>query len=197
MDLKCTLISLTEYPHCFSSSTVASEVIVDTGAPVWISPHKKDFATYVSSSMKIKDLSSTNKVAGKGIIKWDLQDENGYTVTVEAYGYHIPTAKVRLLSPQVLIKKDGGQATISARGIHIRLVTGVTLFGRYCTHSNLPLILMAHTKTHRFSFWNEAFGPTMNNLHELKNILGEDNTNLSASQKEVLLWHQRLSHASI
>ncbi len=37
----------------------------------------------------------------------------------------------------------------------------------------------------------------MNNPRELKNILGEDNTNLSASQKEVLLWHQRLSHASI
>ena len=152
---------------------------------------------YVSSNMKIKDLFSTNKVAGKGIIKWDLQDENGYTVAVEAYRYHIPTAKVRLLSPQVLIKKDGGQATILARGIHIQLTTNVTLFGRYCTRSNLPLIPMAHTKTHRFSFWNEAFGLTLNNSRELRNILGEDNSNLSASQKEVLLWHQRLSHASI
>jgi len=99
VDLKCALISSTEYPQCFSSSTVASKVIVDTGASVWISPHKEDFATYVSSSMKIKDLSSTNKVAGEGMIKWDLQDANGYTVTVEAYGYHIPAAKVRLLSP--------------------------------------------------------------------------------------------------
>ncbi len=42
---------------------------MDTGALVWISPHKEDFATYVSGNMKIKDLSSTNKVAGKGIIK--------------------------------------------------------------------------------------------------------------------------------
>ena len=56
---------------------------------------------------------------------------------------------------------------------------------------------MAHTKKHRFSFWNEAFGLTLNNSRELSNILGEDNSNLSASQKEVLLWHQRLSHASI
>ncbi len=31
----------------------------------------------------------------------------------------------------------------------------------------------------------------------MKNILGDNNTNLSASQKELLLWHQRLSHASI
>jgi hypothetical protein len=62
VDLKCALISSTEYPQCFSSSTVASKVIVDTGALVWISPHKKDFTMYVSSNMKIKDLSSTNKV---------------------------------------------------------------------------------------------------------------------------------------
>lgn len=144
-----------------------------------------------------KDLSSTNKVAGEEMIKWDLQDANGYTVTVEAYGYHIPAAKVRLLSPQVLIKKDGGQATISAGGIHINLATNITLFGRYCPRSNLPLIPMAHTKKHRFSFWNEAFGLTLNNSRELSNVLGEDNSNLSASQKEVLLWHQRLSHASI
>ncbi len=179
VDLKCALNSSTdtEYPQCFSSSTVASKVIVDTGALVWISPHKEGFTTYVSSNMKIKDLSSTNKVAGEGIIKWDLQDEKGYTVTVEAFGYHIPAAKVRLLSPQVLIKRDGRQATTSTRGIQIRLANNVTLFGRYCIHSNLPLIPMAHTKTHRFSFWNEAFGLTMNNSRELKNILGEDNTN--------------------
>ena len=28
---------------------------------------------------------------------------------MEGLGYHVPTAKVRLLSPQVLIKKEGGQ----------------------------------------------------------------------------------------
>jgi hypothetical protein len=31
----------------------------------------------------------------------------------------------------------------------------------------------------------------------MKNILKDENTNLSISQKEMLLWHQRLSHASI
>jgi hypothetical protein len=125
VDLKCALNSSTdtEYPQCFSSSTVASKVIVDTGALVWISPHKEDFTTYVSSNMKIIDLSSTNKVTGKGIIKWDLQDEKGYTVTVEAFGYHIPAVKVRLLSPQVLIKTDGGQATYWQEGFKYDLQT--------------------------------------------------------------------------
>ncbi|KAL3794611.1 hypothetical protein ACHAW5_007934 [Stephanodiscus triporus] len=135
--------------------------------------------------MKIKDLLSTNTVDGEGIIRWDLQDEKGYMVTVEALGYHIPMAKakVRLLSPQVLIKKDGGHATISAEGIHIRLANNVTLFGQYCSRSNLPLIPMAHTK----NFWNEAFGFNVNDSHMLKNILSNDNTNLSSSPKDDLL----------
>jgi hypothetical protein len=147
--------------------------------------------------MKIKDLSLTNKVAGEGMIQWQLQDDNGHTVTIEAFGYHIPAAKVRLLSPQVLIRKDGGHATITEKGIQLQLANDVVLFGRYCTRSNLPLIPMAQIKKHRFSFWNDAFSLTMGNTRKVRNILGEDNTNLSASQKEVLLWHQRLLHASI
>ncbi len=197
VNLRSALISSLEYPTCFSSSSVEQEIVINTGASVWISPHKEDFTTYVSSNMKIKDLSSTNTVAGEGIIRWDLQDEKGYTVTIEGLGYHIPAAKVRLLSPQVLIKKDGGHATISPEGICIRLANNITLFGRYCGRSNLPLIPMANTKKQRFSFWNEAFSLNVNEPSMLRNILGDNNTNLSASQKEVLLWHQRLSHASI
>jgi hypothetical protein len=77
------LISSLEYPCCYSSSTVADNVIIDSGALVCISPHKSDFIMYGPSGMKIKDLSSTNKVAGKGLIQWDLQDKNGHTVTIE------------------------------------------------------------------------------------------------------------------
>ena len=78
VDLRSALISSLEYPTCFSSSSVEQEIIIDTGASVWIGPHKEDFTTYVSSNMKIKVLSSTNTVAGEGIIRWDLQDEKGY-----------------------------------------------------------------------------------------------------------------------
>ena len=117
VDLRRALIFSTEYPLCFSNSKVESEVIVDTGASIWISPNRTDFTTYAPSNMKIKDLSSTNTVEGEGLIRWDLQDESGYTVTVQAFGYHIPTAKVCLISPQVLIQQDGGRATITKKGI--------------------------------------------------------------------------------
>jgi hypothetical protein len=92
INLQQVLISLFEYPRCYSSSTVADNVIIDSGALVCIRPHKSDFITYRPSGMKIKDLSSTNKVTSKGLIQWDLQDKNDHTVTIEAFGYHIPAA---------------------------------------------------------------------------------------------------------
>jgi hypothetical protein len=49
-------------------------------------------------------------------------------------------------------------------------------------------------------FWSNAFGLSMTNLDEInkiKSTLSQFNTNLSSSQKELLLWHQWLSHASI
>ncbi len=52
--------------------------------------------------MKIKDLLSSNQVAGEGILRWLIQDTHGASVVIELMGYHIPNAEVRLLSPQVL-----------------------------------------------------------------------------------------------
>ena len=76
--------------------TVLSSVIVDSGASVCISPHRSDFVTYNNSNMKIKDLSSSNTVAGEGIVRWNLEDSLGNPVEIEVLGYHIPTAEVRL-----------------------------------------------------------------------------------------------------
>ena len=84
--LRHVLISSLEYPGCYSSTAVYNDVIIDTGASVCISPHKDNFKMYALSGMKIKDLSSTNKVAGEGLIQWQLQDINGNTVTIKAFG---------------------------------------------------------------------------------------------------------------
>ena len=59
------------YPHCLTSvMTQSPPLIVDTGASVCITPNKGDFiaSTYRPSSLKIKDLSSSNKVLGEGMI---------------------------------------------------------------------------------------------------------------------------------
>ncbi len=61
------------------------------------------FVTYKHSKMKIKDLSSSKMVAGEGIIKWNVSDSSGATVTLKMPGFHIPYIDVWLLSPQALL----------------------------------------------------------------------------------------------
>ncbi len=58
-------------------------LIVDSGASVCISPLRSDFITYKPSQMKIKDLSSSNKVQGEGIIKWRVLDSSGQEISIE------------------------------------------------------------------------------------------------------------------
>jgi hypothetical protein len=67
-----------------------------------------------TSKMKIKGLSSSNQVAGEGILHWLVKDADGNTTYIELLGYHIPNAGVRLLSPQVLLKTIGGHGLTMA-----------------------------------------------------------------------------------
>ena len=104
----------------------------------------------------------------------------------------------RLLSPQVLIDTFGGKGIMKGSGIDFELSDGNRFSASLCPRSNLPLIPLA-THPSR-NFWSEAFGYTLSNvqaIQEIKSILSDDNSNLSSPQKELLLWHQRLSHASL
>jgi hypothetical protein len=82
--------------------------------------------------MKIKDRSSSNKVAGEGILHWKLQDVYGDSVHVELLVYHIPNAEVRLLSPQVLLQTIGGHTLQTVNGINVVLDNGNNFGATFC-----------------------------------------------------------------
>jgi hypothetical protein len=196
-----SFVSTYDDVRCLSSSTIKSSLVVDSGASVCISPHKEDFIVYGASTMKIKDLSSSNNVAGEGIISWNMHDVHGSVVKVEVKGYHMPRADIWLLSPQVLISTIGGSSLQTMTGVELKLDNGVTLFAPHCPHSNLPLLPLANTNYIVRCFWSQAFGFNSSEFAAINDIksslLIASNTNLSQPQKEVLLWHQRLSHVSI
>jgi hypothetical protein len=145
--------------------------------------------------MKTKDLSSLNQVAGKGIIQWSIKYHRGESVTVELLGYHIPKAEVPLLSLQVLLRTIGGQALQITMNIEINLDNGIELCATFCPRSNLPILSLTTKIQGTNKFWDNAFGYTLLNVSDMCSILSQVNTNLSSSQKELLLWHQRLLHA--
>ena len=88
---------------------------------------------------------------------------------------------------------------MNSRGVTLTLGSGTELVARFCPRSNLPILSVTTDAVER-NFWSEAFAYTAADTvafgkHE--NIFQPSNANLSASQKETLLWHQRLSHASM
>jgi hypothetical protein len=87
------------------------------------------------------------------------------------------------------------------KGVELTLDNGVNLLAQYCPHSNLPFLPLADPSEDIRCFWSKAFGFTTSEFREINAIklalLNDNNTNLFQPQKEVLLWHQQLSHASI
>ena len=115
-------------------------LIVDTGASVCISPRREDFISYSPSSIFIWDLSSSNKVAGEGMVRWSVRDVKGDLTTIEVPCYHIPKAEVRLLSPQVLLGLAGGELIQTSADVRLCLSNGLVLIANYCPRSRLPLL---------------------------------------------------------
>ena len=118
-----------------------SPLIVDSGASVCITPHRRDFkpGTYASSKMKIRDLSGVNKVHGEGIIQWPVKDSNNNTVLIEVPGFHLDSAEVRLLSPQVLQRSVPGSGFTMIDGKSSILLPGNHILpAPVSNRSNLP-----------------------------------------------------------
>ncbi|KAL7487907.1 hypothetical protein ACHAW6_013533, partial [Cyclotella cf. meneghiniana] len=176
-------------------------LIVDSGASCCISPCRGDFGSdYAPSDIQITDLSSTNKVCGKGLITWQVLDSNGKEVEIKLPGYHVPSASVRLLSPQCLLAADsigGGHGTQDASRYRFRLNNGIILdvpYGR----ANLPVLPLSTGSDRELGFWARCFAFTATDTTVwLSNLLAANNMNLSPAQKELLLWHYRLSHAGL
>jgi hypothetical protein len=114
-------VSRIQLPQCFIGEMATDTVIIDSGVLVCISLHHNYFITYGPSNMKIKDLTSSNKVAGEGLIQWRFQDTSGDTVALDLPGYHIEGVDVRLLSPQVFLGTFGGRLIQTTRKIDVTL----------------------------------------------------------------------------
>jgi hypothetical protein len=145
-NLKRTLLRLPMYkaylstlnnPMCFCLSSNEIMLIVNSGASVCISPLCLDFVTYKSSIMKIKDLLSSKRVEGEGIIEWNVIDKHKHNVAIDVPGYHIPGADIHL-SPQVLVQRFGGSFLGLPAGISLSLNNDLELEAKYCPRSLPP-----------------------------------------------------------
>ena len=183
----------------YSSSVESLDplLVIDSGASCCISPCRHDFLSYSPSSARIKDLSGTNVVAGEGLLRWHVLDRHDQEHTIDIKGYHIPQASVHLLSPQALYKLVGGRGVQDISKYSLVLSDEIILDAPY-GHANLPVLPMCSPNHSKSCFWSRCFAFQASDRDVwARSILAASNQNLTLAQKELLLWHQRLSHAGL
>jgi hypothetical protein len=118
--------------------------------------------------MKIKDLSSSNKVAGEGLLRWKVEDITGRVVTLDLLGYHIPGAEVCLLSPQILLLTFGGYTKQTKFKVEVCLSNDLVLHAHLCPWSCLPLLPFVPGSGELTSFWINTFAYSACNIAQAK-----------------------------
>lgn len=131
------LFTLLESPSAYTTQDLHTTppLIVDSGASKCITPLRSDFVKYRPSTAVIHGLSSTCNVAGEGIVNWNVIDTEGNQVPIQVPGYHIPTADVRLFSPQDFFKRFDGHSILNAIKLTLHLVTGEILDAPIMSHN--------------------------------------------------------------
>ena len=148
--------------HVFLTKSEKSHlpIVIDTGASRSISPRKEDFISFERYSSKIEGIGSSTEVAGKGYVKWKSTDQHNKTREIVTFAYYIPSASIRLYSPQShFADSKSGSLTCSWNEVRLYLPSSVDsdtvsratieanddyLSFPYHPHSSLPCMLTSN-----------------------------------------------------
>ena len=172
------------------TDTIPNTMIIwDSGATYAITPHIEDFIpeSYETISSSVRGLTSTTPITGRGTVRWRFKDINGIPATIEVFAHHIPSAEVRLLSPQHYLQcAGGGTYTLTKDASIFTFKDGTQLHIPYHQSNGLPTV------------YNEPLDHvlvTSPSSHDVcMSVLEETNQNLTGPQKELLLYHARYGH---
>jgi hypothetical protein len=104
-------------------------IVIDTGASWSVTPCIQDFVSEITSSFeKLQSLDGSIDVSGSGIIEWQIQDQDGILKIIRHRALYVPTAGVRLFSPQTYFKEhNGGSLECQQKGLILTLHDGSRL----------------------------------------------------------------------
>jgi hypothetical protein len=81
-------------------------IVIDTGASWSVTPCIEDFVSNITDSFdKLRPLDGSMNVSGSGIVEWTIQDQDGRVKTIRNKALYVPSAGVRLFSPQTYLKE--------------------------------------------------------------------------------------------
>ena len=207
-----------------SADEASMPIVIDTGASRSISPHKSDFIEFRNHSMDIGTINASSKVEGTGIIRWKVTDQNNVTSTIETAAYYIPSASIRLYSPQYHFRECcGGSLKMDNVSLDLHLPhqnRNMKLSFPYNSVNNLPMMLPSHHPHFTSAMFSAC--PSGDVIHAAINKLtpilkdvpvvehfdflatqetmdhlflhGDQRANLSSAQLELRLLHNRMGH---
>ena len=175
-------------------------VVFDSGASISITPVKEDFIEPLKSSpiSAINNLTGSTKIEHCGRVRWIVTNKSGFPVTIETTALYLPTAEVRLFSPQTYFKENkrgmfymDGQGTFFETGVPSDGIVEIP----YNDNNNLPMVVddmyYQHQRQHPTYL---ASLESYETSDILLSVTEAENQNLTSTQKQLLSWHQRLGH---
>lgn len=182
-----------------TSFTKEMPIVFDTGASMSVMPLREDFedeleAPPITSMQGLKDKVN---VIGVGKVSWTVFDMHGITRTIKTRAYLVPDGNIRLLSPQTYFQENGtGSAKVTKEGVELVVSDGTRMVSPYNPGSNLPLMLTRTQTVVGLARSDTEYLADYNQVSACLSVVDEVNQNLTSSQKELSLWHQRLGHAN-
>ena len=191
---------------CSVASYIAQEIkpsavpiVIDTGCSISVTPFVEDFVTELQPAQEdaMQGLNDSVQVKGIGWVDWTIRDVFNRVSLVRTQAYHVPEARVRLLSTQTYFQEHGkGSILQDHEKVILSTSRGEELSFPYDLGSNLPLMYLDHRSASVGLSQRQVL--TLSRSEELDHtctLLDYNNYNLSKPQKELMLWHQRLGHA--
>ena len=132
-------------PFIYLSSDIAEPpIVIDTGASLSITPTAIDFTQEIVAFLctSLNQLSGKTVVVGKGLIKWDIEEVTGVRRQLMTHAYYVPTATIRLFSPQAYIGNNvKAQLLLTSKRTYLTPKCDTLLQFPLNPSSNLPFML--------------------------------------------------------
>ncbi len=195
-------------------------LIWDTGATHGLTPFMKAFIHYHPCNIPVKDISKVNRMIGVGTVMHKLQANNQKDIFHPGVSFHLPTADIRLMSPQSYHQQWGGYSLVGKEGVlmnlwcpdgkpsHVlefqldELLNTPTAVNVSCTAEERETIgpyLWSSCARHSLAFNMHDQTPVFEceqnfdtDASLLQLVANPSNVDLTPGQKELLLWHWRL-----
>jgi hypothetical protein len=179
-------------------------IVIDSGASYSVTPNLDDFVGPIekAETQELNGLNATIKVIGQGTVEWKIQDLFGTVRSVKTLAFYVPEANIRLFSPQKYFKENKQASLYMDHACTtLTLNCGTALNFPYNQGNQLPLMLTSKALNSPNKFVGltfqdcQTFMSLNGGLAALLNVADETNQNLTAAQKELLLWHHKWGHA--